>query len=245
MIKMARQINDGEQVAIAWGSREIAARLFRTERRVLKIEIEPGGRVTVFAPADASNETIASRCRRKGPWVFRELDRMTAEPAFTPERCYLSGETHLLAGRPYRLAVERSVEQFVRVDGGRLIIYVKDPDNIALCRRLLSAFYALEARTLFPVRLSAMLPPFERKGLKRPHLIIRRMAKRWGSFTPNGNITLNIDLVRASPGLIDYVICHELAHAFHGDHSEEWQKLLNSVMPDWMDRKLQLEATLR
>ena len=27
--------------------------------------------------------------------------------------------------------------------------------------------------------------------------------------------SLNVDLVRASPMMIDYVICHELAHAFY------------------------------
>jgi predicted metal-dependent hydrolase len=98
---------------------------------------------------------------------------------------------------------------------------------------------------VFPSRLTAMLPPFERRGLKRPHLIIRRMTKRWGSFTPAGNITLNVDLVRASFDLIDYVICHELAHAFYSDHSDKWQSLLSSVLPDWEERKLRLETTLR
>ena len=245
MSKLARHLDTAEQVAIAWGSREIAASLCRTDRRVLKIEIEPGGRVTVFAPNDASNEAIAVRCRRKGPWVFRELDRLSAEPAFTPNRCYLSGETHLFMGKAYRLAVEWSAEPFVRMDGARLIVGAREPTDVAHCRRVLTAFYVLEARSLFPLRLSAVLAPFERKGLKRPHLIIRRMTKRWGSYTSNGNITLNVDLVRAGPNLIDYVICHELAHAFYGDHSEEWRNLLSSVMPDWEERKLQLETMLR
>lgn len=245
MSKLARHFDVAEQVAIAWGSREVAAKLCRTDRRVLKIKIDPGGAVTVFAPFDASCEAIASRCRRKGPWVFRELDRLSAEPAFTPDRCYLSGETHLFAGRPYRLAVERSADPFVRIDGARLIIGAREPNSVAHCRRLLTAFYAIEARSLFPNRLSAMLPPFERKGLHRPHLIIRRMTKRWGSYTPNGNITLNVDLVRAAPNLIDYVIAHELAHAFYGDHNEEWRNLLSSVMPDWKQRKLRLEKVLR
>jgi predicted metal-dependent hydrolase len=175
-------------------------------RRVLKIEIEPGGRVTVFAPSDVPSEAIALRCRRKGPWVFRELDRMQTASAFTSERCYLSGETHLFAGRPYRLAVERSADPFVRIDDARPIISAREPNDVAPCRRLLTAFYATEARSVFLRRLTAMLPPFERRGLKRPHLIIRRMTKRWGSYTPSGNITLNVDLVRASLDLIDYVI---------------------------------------
>jgi predicted metal-dependent hydrolase len=245
MSRLARLSGHVEQIAIIWGSREVAATLCRTDRRVLKIAIEPDGQVTVFAPIDASYEAIAVRCQRRGKWVFGELDRMSAEPAFTPSRCFLSGETHLFAGRPYRLAVEQSARPFVRIDGARLIIGAREPKDTGHCRRLLTAFYALEARSLFPARLSLMLPPFERKGLHRPRLTIRWMTKRWGSFTPSGNITLNIDLVRAAPSLIDYVICHELAHAFYGNHSEEWRSLLASVMPDWEQRKSQLEMMLR
>jgi hypothetical protein len=70
------------------------------------------------------------------------------------------------------------------------------------------------------------------------------MTKRWGSFTPTGRILLNVDLVRASPTLIDYVITHELTHAFHADHGREWRKLLSTMMPDWESRKAALEQAL-
>lgn len=245
MINLARHVEVAEQITIAWSSRKIVATLCRTDRRILKIEIGPDGRIAVLAPRDAPIETIEVRCRRKGSWIFRNLDRILSQPAFTPERCYLSGETHFFAGSPYRLAIERSPNSFVRIDGARLIIGVRKPNDAAHCRRLLTAFYAIKARSLFPDRLSAMLPPFERKGLQRPHLVIRQMTKRWGSFTPNGKITLNVDLVRAGPKLIDYVIVHELAHAFYGDHKQEWRNLLSGVMPDWQERKLELEAMLR
>ena len=71
------------------------------------------------------------------------------------------------------------------------------------------------------------------------------MTKRWGSYTPKGRIVLNVDLVRASPAQIDYVICHELAHAFHPDHGKEWRDMLSNIMPDWEGRKLMLETQLR
>jgi len=54
-----------------------------------------------------------------------------------------------------------------------------------------------------------------------------------------------VDLVRASPRLIDYVICHELAHAFYPDHGEGWRNLLDTEMPDWVARKAELESSLR
>jgi predicted metal-dependent hydrolase len=101
------------------------------------------------------------------------------------------------------------------------------------------------ARSVFHERLDAMAPPFVRKGMQKPVLIIRAMSKRWGSFTAAGRIVLNVDLIRASPLLIDYVICHELAHAFFPDHGKGWRDLLSTIIPDWESRKARLEAVLR
>lgn len=98
---------------------------------------------------------------------------------------------------------------------------------------------------MFPQRFAVIAEPFIRKGLRHPPLVIRSMLKRWGSFTPGGRVVLNVDLVRASPHLIDYVICHELAHAFYPDHGEGWRNLLENIMPDWQVRKTNLEALLR
>jgi predicted metal-dependent hydrolase len=232
-------------IALQWGGRSVDARLRPSERKILKIEIDPEGQVTVYAPAGADIEDIARRAARKGPWIFRELDLISARPANTPGRRYVSGETHLFLGRQYRLQIESSEQAHVRCDGSRMIVSARDPDDQAHCRRLLRAFYMLNARSVFPERLSMQLAPFERKGLRRPQLIIRQLVKRWGSFTSTGRIVLNMDLVRAAPELIDYVICHELAHGLHHDHGADWQNLMTMVMPDWEGRKRRLEASLR
>ena len=234
-----------ERLEIVWGERRMLAELRRTNRRVLRIDVQPSGHVVVFAPEDGDMNRIRERVRRKGPWVFRELDRIASWPARTPERQYLSGETHLLLGKQYRLALEVADEPGVLVEGRRLNVRVRDTDDKADCARMLKAFYASMARGVFHERLNAMAPPFIRKGMKKPSLIIRAMSKRWGSFTSAGRIVLNIDLIRASPLLIDYVICHELAHAFYPDHGKGWRDLLSTVMPDWENRKARLEAALR
>jgi len=40
------------------------------------------------------------------------------------------------------------------------------------------------------------------------------------------------------------VIAHELAHALEPNHGEAWRELMNVVMPDWRERKAELEARL-
>ena len=235
----------GEQIEICWGARRVIAELLRTDRRTLRIDVRPTGEVAIFAPAGEELEAIQSRARRKARWIFTQIDTIAQRPKVTPERRFISGETHLLLGRQYRLSIEKSNNPHVRLEDGRLVISVRSPDDQPQCRRLLQTFYSLRAREVFRQRFDIAAEPFIRKGLKQPPLIVRLMSKRWGSFTPAGRVVLNIDLVRASPRLIDYVICHELAHAFYPNHGEEWRSLLGTVMPDWEERKALLEVSLR
>lgn len=233
-----------ERLRIDLGERFTIADLRRTGRKVLRIDVKPSGQVVVFAPAVAGLKEINERANRKATWIFRQIDRIRNQPAGTTTRHFVSGESHLFLGRQYRLSLHEGAAARVYIEGGRLNIVTPSPEDHGRCRDLLSAFHRNTAKRVFAERLDLVLPPFHRRGLDRPPLVVRRMTKRWGSFTPTGRILLNVDLVRASPTLIDYVITHELTHAFHADHGREWRKLLSTMMPDWESRKAALEQAL-
>ena len=234
-----------ERIEVSWGERRKTAELRRTQRRVLRIDVKPSGDVVVYAPAGEPVEAVDEKLRRKAPWIFRELGKIESRPVVTPARHFVSGETHLFLGKAYRLSLETAECSNVSVEGGRLRITTPHAEDGAECQHLLMAFYTDAAKSVFRDRLTVMAPPFIRRGLELPALVIRMMTKRWGSFTAGGRIVLNVDLVRASPLLIDYVICHELAHGFHHDHGKGWKDLLSTVMPDWESRKARLESVLR
>jgi predicted metal-dependent hydrolase len=75
-------------------------------------------------------------------------------------------------------------------------------------------------------------------------LVIRPLARRWGSMSPTGRLMLNQRLIEAPMHCIDYVITHELCHRTEPHHGPKFFELLASVMPDWLKRKDRLEQYL-
>ena len=68
------------------------------------------------------------------------------------------------------------------------------------------------------------------------------MTSRWGSCqTVKGIITLNSKLIEKPLRCIEYVVLHEFAHFIHPNHSKEFYDFVASLMPDWKERKIELE----
>ncbi len=73
---MKAALSNPEHIELSLGDRRASAELRRTQRRVLRIEVKPSGDVVVFAPSGETLSAVQSRVKRKGPWIFREIDRI-------------------------------------------------------------------------------------------------------------------------------------------------------------------------
>ena len=74
--------------------------------------------------------------------------------------------------------------------------------------------------------------------ISKPELDIRLMKARWGSALVDQNkIILNSELIKAPKYCIDYVVLHELIHFKYNNHSDNFYRMLYTLMPDWEKRK--------
>ena len=216
--------------------------LFLASRQTLAIEVHPDSRVLVRAPLGCSEDLIAARVQKRAGWISRQLAEFERYRPRTPARQYLNGESHLYLGRQYRLKILKDEHPGVKLTRGQLLVSLPGAPEPAHVKALLHRWYLDRARAIFSDVLDVSLLHF--KGIERPRLIVRSMQSRWGSLSRAGNMTLNVNLVRAPRPCIEYVVTHELCHTKHRDHDAHFYKLLGQVMPDWDQRKHRLEAAL-
>jgi predicted metal-dependent hydrolase len=226
---------------IQFGSKTIDFRLEYSDRKSLGITVTPEMEVLVKAPADTSLEKVKEKIRKKAPWIIKQQSFFLSFHPRTPQRKYVSGETHLYLGRQYRLQVIHSKEESVKLRGK--FIEVKTYDK-ARAKELLSNWYLQKAKAKLQAIAAPLIETFKKYKVEPSEIVLRNMPTRWGSCTPKGKIILNPELIKAPKGCIEYVITHELCHLIHHNHTQKFIELQTKEMKDWEKWKMTLEKLL-
>ena len=188
-----------EGLHIAYGEGEIAFRLERRHRKTLAISVNPDASVDVVAPMDATLDKVLEKVRTRASWIQRQQRFFTQFRPRTPERQYVSGETHLYLGRQYKLKVIADIQQQVKLYRGRLVVQSLRPKQADTTRGLVEQWYRERAQAKFRERLAVCQQRFSKPEDFEPvSLVIMQLRQRWGSMTPIGQTDPQ---PRADPGL--------------------------------------------
>ena len=230
--------------SISYGNSTIEFRLSRKDRKTLGIKVYPDGLTEVSAPIDADYKDIISKVKSKAQWIDKQKDFFMLFEPKTSRKIYESGESHLYLGRRYRLKVIESKNTSVKLKGGYIQVKTKDKSNKLGIETQLNNWYYQHASIHFNHLYSQRLGLAKELSDKETKLSFKWFSNRWGSCFKNGQITLNIELIKAPKECIDYVIVHEMCHLVHHNHSNKFYALLNKKLPNWKESKLKLEQLL-
>lgn len=148
-----------------------------------------------------------------------------------PEYIFKNG---MQIGKSHTLVVYDSENKSLDVSRHGQQIIVKLPRNMNLedinvsrkIREAVITALRVEAKSYLPKRLSFLA---EKYGFVYEKVRFSHASGRWGSYSSNGTISLNIALMKLPFELIDYVIIHELSHSKQMNHSKSFWSLVESA----------------
>ncbi|MCZ8330666.1 MAG: SprT family zinc-dependent metalloprotease [Flavobacterium sp.] len=225
---------------IQYGTKQIAFSVAEKKRKSIAVEVHPDTSVQIKAPLDCSIDTIKKVVSKRSRWIITQQKFFEQFLPESPKREYVIGETHKYLGRNYILKIIISQENKVKIQGSYLVVFTTKSDT-EVVRHLMTEWYYKRASKLFIKVYDEAFKKFRHYNFQKPELQIKRMKKRWGSYTSSNKIVINPELIKASSACIEYVFIHELCHLIERNHSKKFYNLLEQIAPDWKHWKLKLE----
>ncbi len=200
----------------------------------------PLGRVRVAAPERLDDDQVRLAVIQRLPWIKRQREQLKAAPRQT-EREMVTGESHYVWGLRKRLkVVERPGRTHFEVDGDRLVLYVPADTSAEKRRAYLDKWYRDQLRQAIPELITKWEQALD---VIVPKWTIRRMKTKWGSCNRETRyIWFNAELAKKHPDCLEYIVAHEMAHYFERNHGERFTKLMDKYLPDWRNRRDQLNG---
>jgi predicted metal-dependent hydrolase len=193
----------------------------------------PHGRVRVAAPVAVSDAAVRLAVIGKLGWVKRQQAKFAAQTR-EPRHEMVSGESHYVFGRRYRLRVVEhpgGPSRVVQRNRAFFELHVSCGAGTEARRRLLQRWYRDRLREAVQPLLSKWETIL---GVRARHWGIKRMKTKWGACTVDAHrVWFNLELAKKSERCLEYLVVHELTHLLERHHNERFLALMDRHLPNW------------
>lgn len=211
--------------------------LERRQRRTVGLKITADGLV-IHAPKRISQSHLESLITLKADWISKKLNALKANKI--PALQWQHGEQLLLLGQQITLAIQHdSRSRAVEHTPGYLRLAMPNHLEPTPVARKVLQWYKKQAIADFSRRLEIFSAKL---GVPTPTMFLSNARSRWGSCNSKKEVRLNWRLLQAPPHIINYVICHELAHLKEMNHSARFWAVVASIYPDYKTAEKELKV---
>jgi predicted metal-dependent hydrolase len=214
---------------------------YSSTRKNITIAVDWVDGVIIIAPQETDQTQIDIAFQKKAPWILKKLADFREIKMLSSHREFISGEKFPYLGRQYRLKVTKNEsvsEVSLTFRNGRFFAIIPTSfDDSLRQERLYDLFrkwYFTHGLTKIQKRIDLFAARMECYPSK---VAIKEQQARWGSCTKNRTININWKILMAPMRIVDYVVVHELAHIQHPDHSSDFWLKVESILPDYQERK--------
>jgi predicted metal-dependent hydrolase len=208
----------------------------RRGRRGVGLKVDGAG-LTVSAPSTWPLARIEAVVRESERWVVKKVAEWSARQI--PVASWTEGARLPYLGGGLELQLARGSRTMAVALPGVLRVMTRDGSEESI-RRAVVAWYKRAAREALVPRVMELAA---RAGIIAPSVTISSAMARWGSCSSRREVRLAWRLLKAPRDLIDYVICHELAHLRHMNHSAAFWAEVERQLPGHAALRKRLFAT--
>ena len=202
-------------------------------RKRIAFRLDGQGVLELLVPPPGLTHAAAAEIVARNRDLIQRMKARFARQAPAPVYAFKEGEFFPLWDRKMKLVFSG---RLLRAEEDRFLVPAGTPAEVW---EHLTALYRKIAPGLLRERCLLYGKPF---GLIPRAVRAADTTSRWGSCSSAGNISFCWKLLLLPQVLSDYVVCHELAHLKHMNHSAAFWALTERLMPGAREKRARLKA---
>ncbi|MFH1504038.1 MAG: SprT family zinc-dependent metalloprotease [Candidatus Omnitrophota bacterium] len=202
------------------------AKIIRTSRKTVALQIKPDGCLIVRAPFFVSKTRLNRVIFEKRFWILKKKELIERKNKAIVKKEFIPGEEFLYLGQKYKLYLSEIKKPNLILNNGFFLskYYLGSREGLFTSWYRENAYEKLKQRVNFYV--SAGEASYNK-------INITSAQYRWGSCSSRGNLNFSWRLIMAPLEIIDYVVVHEIAHLRERNHSKSFWNIVKIMYPNY------------
>ena len=240
-----------------YGTKIVNYNLVRSRRvKTCEIIIEGENRVLIRSPYSKPVSEIENLLKSKMTWIStKQIEYKQKENKIQVIKpIFQNNSTVPYLGRNLKLNIIQSYsteKDTIEFRSNQFFAFIKTDNTVkshhdgmleTRVKSLYEKWITKESKDIFKEKVLRFSKIIQVRPSK---IIIKNLKNRWGSATEKGTINLNVNLIKASEDVIDYIIIHELCHLIIKKHSHHFWRFLHKYVPDYQTNIEWLETNSR
>lgn len=221
----------------------ISVNIIRKDIKNVHLKVFRTLKVVLSIPYHVPDDWIRNFLDQRVDWIDKQVSMYKKASGNNTLERIKNGTSVQLLGKDMRIVIIPSLIDQIELDEKQIIIYCTDRNDVDKVQREFQKWWRSNTHSFFQEETAVIFKRvFKKYDLIEPTVCVRKMKTLWGSCTSTkSKITLNEYLIKANESCIEYVIMHELTHLLYPNHSKEFYDFLTIQMPNWQERKKQLD----
>ena len=193
------------------------------------------GLVEVRAPFKIEQKEIDSFVLQKMGWIKKKLSLQKSIKKLIRKK-FKNEENFQFLGKDLKLKITISENKKSYIDD-KFIYLVLNNNKENFKEKIKEKLETLFRETAKDVFKNKTLNESKKIKVTPKKIIVRSYKRRWGSCSHKKDISYNWKLIMAPEKIIRYVVIHELCHLVHFNHSRDFWKSVEKIIPDYKSSK--------
>ncbi|WP_287372656.1 SprT family zinc-dependent metalloprotease [Prosthecochloris sp.] len=197
----------------------------------VRLRVSPREGLVVVVPQGFDRSQVAGIVAKRLSWIRKAFGKMPV--VRSPEGLLLQTLSLRSIGEEWCVffEVSRKPECCFVEKPGRILEIHSLPGGLNTQLDLLREWVKRKAVTELLKKLDEVSKQY---GFLYDKGAVRCQKTRWGSCSTKRTISLNMKLLFLPPGLVEYIMLHELCHTVYMNHSQRFWALVEQKMPDYI-----------